>query len=167
MSFKIFYPSACYRTSLCFLLAIALTGCVSQPKVKDNPWKSQGVDTTPTELGTFEGILPCADCPGIDTQITLVQYGPNIAEGTYDLQQTYQNRNVKPLETKGDWTTLKGDAVDDNATVYQLDPDQPEHSLYFLKIGDNKLEQLDSDLKEMPSNLNFILTKLKAGQTQN
>jgi uncharacterized lipoprotein NlpE involved in copper resistance len=167
MSFKIFYPASRCLAGLCFLLVIVMAGCASQPKVKDNPWKAQGVDTTPTPLGTFQGILPCADCPGIDTRLTLVQYGPNIAEGTYSLQQTYEDRNVKPLVTAGDWTTLRGDAADPDAVVYQLDPDHPEHSLYFLKTDENKLEQLDSNLKEMPSNLNFILTKKDAGQTQN
>ena len=149
------------------LALILLTGCASQPTQKDNPWKAQGVDTTPTLLGDFHGVLPCADCPGIDTYLTLTQYGPFIAEGTYVLKQAYLGRSVKPLEIKGDWTTLRGDDADENAVVYQLDPDHPEHSLYFAKRGKNKIEQLDSNLKPMSSKLNFTLTKPGSAKPKN
>ena len=141
---------------LLFVCSLTL-GCASQKSLKDNPWKGSGADTTPTLLGVFKGVLPCADCPGLETELSLTQYGPNIAEGTYSLKETYQSRNTQPLQSQGTWTTLRGTPKDDNATVYQLNPDHPEKSRYFLKLDDSTLEMLDEQL-EIPTQ-NFLLKK--------
>ena len=42
--------------------------------------------------GTYSGTIPCASCPGIDTELTL------LADNTYELKQVYQDE--KKLETK-------------------------------------------------------------------
>src|SRR5690606_19199026 len=42
-------------------------------------------------MGTYEGILPCADCEGIKTTIILKE------DGTYSSKETYLNRPVDPL----------------------------------------------------------------------
>jgi len=56
----------------------------------------------------FVGDLPCADCPGIRTDLTLKRKAPGWAEGTYVLSETYLERGG-PRVTTGDWTTLRGD----------------------------------------------------------
>ncbi len=54
----------------------------------------------------------------------------------------------------GDWTTLRGDATDPDATVYQLNPDKPEGRRAFLRVGqDEALRILDGDMKTLPPGL--------------
>lgn len=95
----------------------------------------------------YEGVLPCADCPGIRTELTLTRKARGWAEGSYSLTETYLERSG-PKVTTGDWTTLRGDAVDPDASVYQLNPDHPETQRNFLRVGDDlELKALDKDMK--------------------
>jgi uncharacterized lipoprotein NlpE involved in copper resistance len=100
-------------------------------------------------LGPFVGTLPCADCPGITTSLTLTREGEFVAEGTYRLEETYIDRGA-PIVTTGDWTTLRGDAADEDAVVYQLEPDQPEKSRAFVKLNETTIRLLDADMKAVP-----------------
>lgn len=100
----------------------------------------------PLVLGPFAGVLPCADCPGLATVLTLTRKGQGWAEGRYRLEETTA---AGPVVLLGEWTTLRGDAADDDAVVYQLDPDRPQASRYFKKVGDRAVRLLDADLKEI------------------
>jgi len=54
---------------------------------------------------------------------------------------------------------LKGDAVDPNATVYALSPDQPEQVQYMLlQPGGAALNQLDRQMKPIDSPAMYNLT---------
>jgi copper homeostasis protein (lipoprotein) len=109
----------------------------------------------------YEGVLPCADCPGIRTELTLTRKAKGWAEGSYSLRETYLERGG-PRVTTGDWTTLRGDAVDPDATVYQLDPDKTEGQRNFLRVGDDlELKALDKDMKRWPSGLPDTLRRVK------
>jgi hypothetical protein len=109
----------------------------------------------------FAGDLPCADCPGIRTELTLTRKGAGWAEGTYSLSETYLERGG-PRVTTGDWTTLRGDAADEDATVYELEPDHPERSRHFLRVGDDAaLKALDRDLKPWPKGLPDTLKRVR------
>ena len=55
----------------------------------------------PLLVGVFAGDLPCADCPGLATRLTLVRKDSGWAEGRYLMVQTYRERNVPPLESNG------------------------------------------------------------------
>jgi copper homeostasis protein (lipoprotein) len=95
----------------------------------------------------YAGDLPCADCPGIRTELTLTRKAKGWAEGRYSLSETYLERGGPHLTT-GDWTTLRGDAADPDASVYQLDPDHPQTQRNFLRVGDDlELKALDKDMK--------------------
>lgn len=109
----------------------------------------------------FSGVLPCADCPGIRTTLTLKRKGPGWAEGAYRLSETYIDRGP-PRVTTGDWTTLRGDAADEDATVYELDSDHPERARHFLRIGpDRALKALDRELKPWPKGLPDTLKRVR------
>ncbi|MFZ1431335.1 MAG: DUF333 domain-containing protein [Geminicoccaceae bacterium] len=112
-------------------------------------------------LGPFVGTIPCADCPGIETELTLTRKDAQTAEGSYRLRSTYLERGP-PIESTGDWTTLRGTPQDENATVYELDPDQPGREQYFLKVGDDRVTMLDRDRNPIPSDLNFTLVLQRA-----
>ncbi|WP_304187995.1 copper resistance protein NlpE [Phenylobacterium aquaticum] len=109
----------------------------------------------------FAGTLPCADCPGVRTELTLTRKAAGWAEGTYRLVETYLDRGP-PIVTKGDWTTLRGDAVDDDATVYELNPDDPKRARHFLRVGDDQaIRTLDGDMKALPKGLPDTLTRAR------
>ena len=48
--------------------------------------------------GTYEGTLPCADCPGLQTLITFN------SDGTFYMEETFLERDDKPTITNGKWT---------------------------------------------------------------
>ena len=114
-------------------------------------------------LGVFTGVLPCADCEGIETTITLKENKVK-NERTYSLKEVYigQGSN-KPFETKGTWTIIKGTPLDPNAIVYQLavDNDDPEDSdvVNYLVVDNSTLKLLDDEMNEIDSKLNYILKK--------
>ena len=48
--------------------------------------------------GTYEGVLPCADCPGIKIRLTLAN------DGTFEKQSRYLDRDVVPRTERGLFT---------------------------------------------------------------
>jgi hypothetical protein len=54
--------------------------------------------------GTYEGTLPCADCPGLQTLITFN------SDGTFYMEETFLERDDKPTITNGKWA-LNGDII--------------------------------------------------------
>ena len=47
--------------------------------------------------GTYEGTLPAADCPGLQTLITFN------SDGTFYMEETFLERDDKPTITNGKW----------------------------------------------------------------
>ena len=47
--------------------------------------------------GTYDGRLPCADCSGLRTVLTLG------ADGRYRMEETYEGKPVKPIVTRGSY----------------------------------------------------------------
>jgi copper homeostasis protein (lipoprotein) len=133
------------------LLALALSGLATACAT---PGPAE-----PLLVGVFAGTLPCADCPGIATELTLVRKGPGWAEGRYLMRMTYLERSVDPLVQTGEWTTLRGDAADPDAVVYELDPDRPERARHFVKRGETAVQALDRELKPWPSSLPSTLAR--------
>lgn len=110
---------------------------------------------------TFAGTLLCADCPGIKTELVLTRRAAGWAEGTYRLTETYIDRGA-PFVSTGDWTTLRGDALDEDATVYELNPDDPKTARHFLRVGDDQaIRTLDGDMKPLPKGLPDTLTRVR------
>lgn len=141
---------------LAMVLCLALASGCSKPQAPPKPPEPRPAPAAPKPVSgqlTFEGVLPCADCPGRKTELVLTPKGEGWAEGTYRLTETYLERSG-PRVTMGQWTTLRGDAVDPDAAVYQLDPDKPQGSRYFLRVGqDEAVRTLDGDLKTLPPGL--------------
>jgi copper homeostasis protein (lipoprotein) len=80
--------------------------------------------------GNYEGVIPCADCPGIKTELFLSQ------DGLFRLSETYLSRSTQPIVTTGQWMRddqglirLKGGsgdrffAVADSQTLRMYDRD--------------------------------------------
>lgn len=95
--------------------------------------------------GTYEGVLPCADCEGIKNTLTISQ------DNKYHLTQEYINKNlvakdsgIFTWDTDGGKITLESK---DNGFTY--------------KVGEGRLFQLDMDGNEIDGALkdHYILTK--------
>lgn len=95
--------------------------------------------------GTYEGTLPGADCPGIETTLTLAP------EGTYTLRMKYLERDVI-FDDAGTY------AVEGNLlTLTPAEKGQP--SCY--RIEENRLRMLDGDRKPIEGQLaeHYVLHK--------
>lgn len=110
-----------------------------------------GVDTTHTSqnsldwAGTYEGIIPCADCPGIKTSLQLNN------DGTFVLHSEYLERKNK-FEEKGAFAWIN------HGSTIQL---QGKDMATQYKVGENRLIQLDMEGKEITGEhaAAYILTK--------
>ena len=135
------------------LLIVGMNACKSNKTVKDSPMVAQTVHNSRNSLdwdGTYSGVIPCADCPGIETQITL------LSNNTFKMTTKYIDRNDTGSDYTGEiqWDknggsiTLKGLDEKDFATQY--------------KVGENALFQLDKEGNVITGNLasNYILTKV-------
>jgi copper homeostasis protein (lipoprotein) len=115
-------------------------------------------------FGVYKGTLPCADCNGLDTVLRLYAKGKfDYTYAFYVRTQTYvaSPHGDMTISDRGEWTLLRGDATDENASVYQLNPDSEQRSESLL-VQDNgtTLTQLDKDLKPIDTTLNISLKKV-------
>lgn len=102
---------------------------------------------------TYEGTLPCADCPGIRYTLTL-RNQEHSGDGVFELTTEYIDRDT--FREQGTWLTLRGNADDPDATIYQLNPEPASEPLYFLYRGES-LEMLDREQRKIESELNYTL----------
>ena len=95
--------------------------------------------------GTYVGILPCADCPGIHTTMTL---NP---DQTYALSTRYEGRQDATFEQKGVFSWSPDGSM--------LILDDAKTSAY--KVGENTLRHLGMDGRVITGDLaeNYVLRK--------
>jgi copper homeostasis protein (lipoprotein) len=115
-------------------------------------------------LGVYKGTLPCADCEGLDTVLRL--YTKSKVDFTYAYYvrtQTYRGatHGDVTISDRGEWALLRGDADDEDATVYQLNPDDEKRS-EALVVQDKgaSLMQLDRDIKPIDTTMNVTLKRV-------
>ena len=138
------------RTALALAAAIAAAAAQAQPT---------GRPDVPVLLGEFKGTLPCSDCQGIETSLTLIKKDEGTAEGTYVLLETFVGKSPDPVVAEGTWTTLRGSAADPDATVYELNPDSLEFQRRaFLKVNDFVIRLLGPGHTELADAGNVTLT---------
>ena len=82
-------------------------------------------------VGSYSGVVPCADCQGILTQITLN------ADNSYQISWKYQGKSDETFKNSG---TFQWDAEGNTITLKDLDKDKFP-ALY--KVGEEHLLQLD------------------------
>lgn len=139
-----------------FSLGITVFGCefgnkneseaseknIETPLVSDEHSSENSLDWA----GTYEGIIPCADCPGIETKLTLNK------DKTYELSVLYQDRDKKPTVTKGSFSF--------DATGNLITLDNAGNNVSY-KVKEGCLAMLDSDKKEIEGALKakYVLNK--------
>jgi uncharacterized lipoprotein NlpE involved in copper resistance len=119
-------------------------------------------------LGVYKGTLPCADCSGLETVLRLYAKGKfDTTYAFYVRTQTYRGapHGDVTYSDRGDWAVLRGDAKDENATVYQLNPDDDKASeSLLLQENGSALVQLDRDQKPIDSKMNLTLRRVLQSQ---
>lgn len=105
----------------------------------------------------YQGVLPCADCPGIEYTVTLWNQ-QFCGDGVYFSIMKYVDKNVEDT-MQGNWFTLRGDAVNINATVYQLSPDNEQNCVNLLYLKDS-LVMLDAEFRRVDSPFSSTLKLL-------
>ncbi|PHM73186.1 envelope stress response activation lipoprotein NlpE [Xenorhabdus kozodoii] len=119
-------------------------GCQNSSVPQNSPVSQE--KPQPTE-NVFSGVIPCADCAGIDTTLQLAK------DGTYILGQTYlgaENEKDTFFET-GSWVI--------NGKKMVLSQ-QDGHQSYYLPKGEN-LVMLDINGDPIQSNFNYELDRVK------
>ncbi len=108
--------------------AILLSACVAPAQ---KPAAAPDAHTSRQSLdwpGSYAGVLPCADCPGINLKLTLG------ADGQYELSRQYQDRQARPDIVRGRFQWLPGDGG------IQLEGDGSR-----WRVGENRLFMLDTN----------------------
>ncbi|MES2723479.1 MAG: copper resistance protein NlpE N-terminal domain-containing protein [Pseudomonadota bacterium] len=146
-------------------LALLMTACSPQAAKAPEPAPAPVAAAAPEPEGlsmVFAGDLPCADCPGLRTELTLTRDAPHSGDGKYKLVETYLERGA-PITSTGVWGTLRGDATDEDATVYELNPDKAEgERRHYKRVGkDEALKVLGGDMKPLPDSLPSTLKRVK------
>lgn len=111
------------QLGLVALCAVLLT-TACDPVYPDPDHSSQNVLDW---AGRYSGVLPCASCMGLKTELTLEQ------DGTYQLTETYLGKS-KPLHSKGTFRW----SPDGGSITLQNDQDKRR-----FKVGEGRLWQLD------------------------
>ena len=115
-----------------------------------------------TLIATYHGVLPCADCPGIDTTVRLFAAADGAeGHGQYLIKRTYQERKSSYTEA-GTWTLEKGTPNDASASVYVLKPKTGSGVTNFLRVSNAEIKQLHNDRKPFTGNVNFSLKRTGA-----
>lgn len=88
------------RTACLLLLALtlALTACMPRTEGDGVPPVADAAHNSRNSLdwaGVYEGVLPCADCPGIQTRLTLNR------DESYELSTLYVDRDSAPRVVQG------------------------------------------------------------------
>lgn len=107
-------------------------------------------------LGVFEGTMPCADCAGIRTELTLF-----LQPDTFVLRETYLGKpdGEKSVTSEGTWHAALGAADDPDATVIRLESGDPESGRSFREVAGDRLELLDRSGRRIESTLDYTLTR--------
>lgn len=132
---------------MAFALALSFTACKNDNKkqndssmdhvensekvLTENPDAAHNSRNSVDWAGTYEGVIPCADCPGIEMKVTLHE------DNTYKMSMDYQERDTKSTsEGTFEWN--------DNGSKVTLIPEDGDAAVQF-QVGENKLYQLDAN----------------------
>lgn len=124
--------------------------------------------------GIFQGITPCSgtdrplpqipagtDCEQMIWEITFYWNAETAEPSTYLLHAAYgfsqpNTTGLKgdgtPIDLEGEWRVTEGSAVDAAAIVYELNPDTPEATIYFVRLDDNLLHVMSPEKRLMVGN---------------
>lgn len=127
-------------------LAAMLWSCANQQKIPVGDTSANALDWS----GSYRGVLPCADCEGIETTVRLNQ------DQTYVYETHYLGRSSgTTLQGKFSW----------NAGGNTITLDGLKHAPNQFLVGENQLILLDATGHRMQGDLaeRYVLTRETAG----
>lgn len=145
--------------TLCLVAVLTIVSCKKEQKTEPVVEKSQPeqiADSLPKFTvdhnsensldwdGIYKGLLPCADCPGITTELTLNM------DGTYVLSSQAENKDKTPYVYKGAF------AWDESGSIVTLDA-EGDHLKF--KVQEGCLKMLDKFGEPKQGKGNYILGK--------
>jgi len=132
--------------SLTMLMAVQLWGCSHKTAGKLNEARADEAFSG-NRTGTYTGVIPCADCPGIETKVTLKP------DYSYDLTTLYQDRQDTPEHKTGKFLW------DESRNVIELKNNTGKKKLF--QFSDNGLTMLDQNGEKISGALadHYVLKK--------
>ena len=133
-----------------------LAGCQSPQPVEEEP-----VVINPTaQKIIYSGMLPCADCSGIRTTLTLYRDQFD-APTRFMLREEYLQGSTVGLTAveRGDWAQDTRIQNDRQMELYTINPETSEAKRLYLRDAVNAVEQLDQNGNVIESNLNYRLLR--------
>jgi hypothetical protein len=149
------------------LLALALLSISACAGVRPQNSTPFPVPHGPEILGVFRGNTPCgaqprplpqipsdADCDQMIWNLVLYQDPQTKTPTTFQLNAAYglskQGTNDligggTPIVMEGKWTITTGTKTDPDGIVYQINPDDHQTTVYFLKVNENLVHVLSSE----------------------
>lgn len=123
------------------VLLTIISACNSNPKPAENlEAKPDNSQTSLDWPGVYRGILPCADCEGIETEITLN------ADLTYVISSIYIGKNNEAIKENGNF---KWDEAGAKITLGNADSKATNQYL----VGENMLFKLDANANRIEGEL--------------
>lgn len=137
---------------LCISLVIALNSCSG---VKKNDKVESAKSATTTEVstktenyyGTYEGVLPCADCEGIKTTLKI---NP---DKTYNLESVYLNKKDGDFDECGTYDVLNGNVIE------LITPSSNYKTYYRILDNSVMLSDKEGTINNGPLAEHYILKK--------
>ncbi|MDG5501510.1 copper resistance protein NlpE [Marinobacter sp. BGYM27] len=130
-----------YRLATTLMMTLLISACAT---VEPEP--------APKQYGTWSGTLPCADCAGIETRLTLFAQ-----PRTYVLEEAYKGK-PEPIEHSGTWSLLPPENAMDLGRIV-LTNEKGTVDRQFRRLPDGGLKMLGKDGKDIRSELNYTLER--------
>jgi uncharacterized lipoprotein NlpE involved in copper resistance len=139
---------------VCLLFQLSACKSKSKKQTESNVEVQSIVDDSGTGTdwkGTYAGVLPCAGCSGIETQIILND------DNTYQISWKYRDRDDQEFTNSG---TIRWDDQGGVITLENLNKDQYPTQ---YRVGENHLRQLDMEGNAITGDLSemYILAKVQ------
>ena len=144
-----------YATSVA-AVALLLSGCHSTSAI---PAADR---VLPVLVGVFTGTVPCADCSGIRTDITLITSSPaRSSEGTFSLVEHYLGTRSgdRAFRRQGRWTIVKGTKTIPDAIVYQLTADDGGRAMQLRRVDADTVRLLAENGTEPAADAGYTLRR--------
>jgi hypothetical protein len=126
-----------------------------------------GVSSKPGEarsdyvVGHYAGPMPCADCNGIEVDMTFYAHAANQFVDTIYKRTTKYLGKDKSTTDSGTWVMLAGTAADPSATVYAVTPDGGGATQYYWLKSLDELVPLDGDKKPLTGPMDMTMLTVK------